>query len=313
MAELSNEYMALNCERHIPNPAIKKWNQSFYFNFYDKKQETGAFIRIGILENLGEVNAFAIFFRHGKPLFTRLNMNLPYTPQRMDPGIDVAGLQIETIESLQKARVRVTAEEFSADLVWDLIHPMADSIAMNKDGEDAISKNLCFVHLEGTCRVNGVIHLRDGEKVRIDTTGWRDISVGPRNWAGMIHYRLAWPIFDNGMACVAVHGISESGHSYQKILHDGERWLSIDRIEEKIDFEADDMGFKFVHWKVWDELGRLWEFTGRPLFRWQFPFDTFVMVEQMMEYRLSDGTLGYGMGEGGFRFPWVSNGNEEPV
>jgi hypothetical protein len=27
------------------------------------------------------------------------------------------------------------------------------------------------------------------------------------------------------------------------------------------------------------------------------------MVEQMMEFRLSDGTIGYGMGEGGFRFP----------
>jgi hypothetical protein len=309
MPELTNDYMALNSERYIANPAIKKWNQSIYFNFFDKARETGAFIRIGILENIGEVNSFAIFFRNGKPLFTRLNMNLPYTAERMDPGIEVAGLRIEAIEPLQKSRVRVTTDDFSADLVYDLIHPMGDSIAMNKEGEDAIARELCYVHLEGVCRVKGVITLRDGEKIQIDTKGFRDISVGPRNWAGLIHYRLAWPIFDNGMACVAVHGISESGHSYQKILTDGKKWISIDRVEEKIDFEADDLGFKFVHWKVWDETGRLWDFTGKPLFRWQFPWDTFVMVEQMMEYRLADGTLGYGMGEGGFRFPFVSNGN----
>jgi hypothetical protein len=111
------------------------------------------------------------------------------------------------------------------------------------------------------------------------------------------HYRLAWPIFDNGMSCVAVHAITEHGDSYQKILHDGERWHSIGRLEEEIEFEPDDMGFKFVQWKAWDEEDRLWEFTGTPLFRWQFPFDTFVMVEQMMEFRLSDGTIGYGMGK----------------
>jgi len=308
-SRLSNEYMAANAERHIPNPAIPKWNQSFYFNFYDPVKKTGGFLRIGLLENLGETNAFAVFFRDGKPLFTRINMNLPHTPQRMDPRIEVAGLTMEAIVPLQKSRVAVSAEDFSADLVWDVIHPMADSIAMNKDGEDAISRELCYVHLEGFCRVKGAVTLRGGERIDIDCNGFRDLSVGPRNWAGLKHYRLAWPIFDNGMACVAVHGIAESGHSYQKILHDGERWMSIDKIEEKIEFEADDMGFKHVHWKVWDETGRLWDFTGRPLFRWKFPFDTFIMIDQMMEFRLADGTIGYGMGEGGFRFPWSGNGN----
>jgi hypothetical protein len=126
---------------------------------------------------------------------------------------------------------------------------------------------------------------------------------------GVQHYRLAWPIFDNGMACVAVRAITEHGDSYQKILHDGQRWHGIGRLEDTIEYEDDELGFKSVRWKVWDEDERLWDFTGKPLFRWQFPFDTFVMVEQMMEYRLSDGTIGYGMGEGGFRFPWEGNGN----
>mgnify|MGYP003530297050 CR=1 FL=1 len=43
-------------------------------------------------------------------------------------------------------------------------------------------------------------------QIAIDGKGFRDLSVGPRNWDFMRHYRLAWPIFDNGLAIVAVHG-----------------------------------------------------------------------------------------------------------
>lgn len=309
VTDLTNLYMTENAERYIPNAAIPKWSQSYYFNFYDRKTKVGAFIRAGIFENLREVNGFAVFFKDGKPLFTRLNMQLPYTPDRLDPGLEVAGVRMEATRPQQTCRITIDTEDFSADLTWDLRFPMGDSIALTKGGDDAIARELTFVHLEGVCDVTGTIRVRDGSIIEIADGGFRDISCGPRNWAGVQHYRLAWPIFDNGMACVAVHAITEHGSSYQKILHDGERWHSIGRLEETIDYEADEMGFKSVRWKVWDEDERLWDFTGKPLFRWQFPFDSFVMVEQMMEYQLSDGTMGYGMGEGGFRFPWEGNGN----
>ncbi|NKI18735.1 hypothetical protein HCU74_15080 [Spongiibacter sp. KMU-166] len=310
MPDLTTEYMTENIEKLISNPDIYKWNQSYYFNFYDRHKKTGGFFRIGILENVGEVNCFAIFFRDGKPLFTRLNMNLPYTTQRLDPGITVAGITMKATRPQQTATVKVETEDFYAELEWDLIHPMGDSIALSKSGEnDAIAKELTYVHPEGFCNVKGQIRLRSNETIDINDKGFRDLSVGPRNWTGLIHYRLAWPIFDNGVGCVAVHGITTQGDSYQKILHDGESWLTLDKIEEVITYEDDDIGFKQVHWKVWDEKGRLWDFTGKPLFRWMFPYDSFMFVEQMMEYTLADGTKGYGMAEGGFSFPWQGNGN----
>ena len=311
MTELTIEHMSENIERLISNPEIEKWNQSFYFNFYDRHQKTGGFFRIGILENLKEINCFAIFFRDGKPLYTRLNMNLPYTDDRLDPGISVAGITMKATKPQQTAVVKVETDDFFAELEWDLIHPMGDSIALSKlADDDAIAKELTYVHPEGFCTVKGEIRLRTGEVITIDDKGFRDLSVGPRNWTGLIHYRLAWPIFDNGMGCVAVHGITEKGDSYQKILHDGERWLTLDNVEETITFEDDEMTVKHSHWKVTDETGRVWEFTGKPLFRWQFPYDSFNFIEQMMEYRLSDGTVGYGMSEVGFSFPWRGNGNK---
>ncbi|MBR9910005.1 MAG: hypothetical protein GYB33_06575 [Gammaproteobacteria bacterium] len=310
MTELTHEFMAENIERYIPNPDILKWNQSYYFNFYDRKQKTGGFFRIGILENQKEINCFAIFFRDGKPLFTRLNMNLPYSNDRLDPGITVAGMTMKATKPQQTAIVKVEADDFSAELEWDLIHPMGDSIALSKNGpDDAIAKELTYIHPEGFCNVSGKINLRTGEVITINDKGFRDLSIGPRNWTGLLHYRLAWPIFDNGVGIVAVHGITEKGDSYQKIIHDGERWMALDSVEEKITFEADEMTVKETHWKVTDEIGRVWEFTGKPLFRWQFPYDSFNFIEQMMEYKLADGTVGYGMSECGFSFPWQGNGN----
>ncbi|SFQ31915.1 DUF7064 domain-containing protein [Pseudomonas borbori] len=310
MTTLTTEYLQENCERYIPNPDIPKWCQSFFFNFYDRATKTGAFIRIGIMENAGETNCMAVFFREGKPLFTRVNLNLPYTKERMDPGMKVAGITMQAIKSLQTSQVKVETSDFLADLEWDLLHPMADSIAMEGDSEtNSIARELCYIHPEGFCRVKGKITLRTGEVIQIDDKGFRDVSAGPRNWAGVQHYRLAWPIFDNGMACVAVHAITDEGSSYQKILHDGEKWLRIDKVQEEIVYNDDEVSFKSVRWKVWDETGRLWDFTGKPLFVWTTPFDTFMMVDQMMEYTLSDGTIGYGMGEGGFAFPWKGNGN----
>jgi hypothetical protein len=310
MPELPTAYMIEHAERYIPNPDIPKWNQSWYFNFYDRKTKTGGFVRVGILENIGEVNGFAVFFRDGKPLFTRVNMNLPYTPDRPDPGMTVAGVTIKVIKPMQTCSVKVDLPDFKADLIWDLRFPMGDSIALSNTGEDdAIAKELAYIHPEGFCDVTGTLSLRTGEVINVDCAGFRDISAGPRNWTGVQHYRLAWPIFDNGMACVAVHGMTDKGDSYQKILHDGKDWHTIAKMEETITYEDDDIGFKHVHWKVTDDIGRDWEFTGKPLFRWTFPFDTFIIVEQMMEFTLTDGTLGYGMCEGGFSFPWGGNGN----
>src|SRR3546814_11350262 len=78
---------------------------------------------------------------------------------------------------------------------------MTDSIELTGGGgDDGFAKEMSHYHPEGTCRVTGSITLRDGERIPIDAKGFRDLSVGPRNWDYMRHYRLAWHIFDNGIS-----------------------------------------------------------------------------------------------------------------
>lgn len=300
----------LDPEGYCPANEHPDWNQSFYFNFYDPEQKTGAFIRVGILENREEANLWFVFFRDGRPLFTRLNMNLPYTTDRLAGGVTLAGVTVKSLEPLKSASVTFDQPHFKVELTWNAILPMTDSIELSAGGEDdAFAREMTHYHPEGTCCVTGTITLRDGETIAIDGKGFRDLSYGPRNWDFMRHYRLAWPIFDNGLSIVAVHGIATDGSdNYMRMMGKNGKWIGVTDIEERIVFEDDDMTMKSGEWAVTDAEGEVHKFTSRRLFRWMFPFDTFVLTEHMMEYTLADGTIGYGLGECGFRFPWAGNG-----
>lgn len=291
-------------EGYIPHDDNPRWGQSYYYNFYDPKTRIGAFVRLGLLENQDEANTWFVVFKDGQPLFNRNNLNLPYTKDRPATGVEAGGMRIEALVPLKKTRITFQARDFSAEFVWDERHPMEDCIAKSKDEDGSFARELCHIHLEGISRISGHIVSR-GERTEVDGSGFRDISAGPRNWDAVSTYRLAWPVFENGMAFAGVHGIATNGASaYMKMFNDGERWLGIKSIED--DQVVGDDGFTVAgaNWRFVDELGRKFEFTAKPVFRCFFPADTFLLCDQLMEFRLGDGTIGYGLYENGYRLPW---------
>lgn len=302
----------LDPEGYCPANDHPRWNQSVYFNFYDPAQRSGCFIRIGILENLRESNCWFVFFRDGRPLFSRVNMNLAYIEERMADGLEIAGIRVTSLERLKRARIEFDLPDFAVDLEWEAILPMQDAIDLTQGGaDDGFAKEIAHVHMEGTCRVTGTIRLRNGEIIAIDGKGFRDIAVGPRNWDYIKHYRLAWPIFDNGLSIVATHGMSIDGqHAYIRMIGKDGRWTPVTDIADRNIYEDDDMTLKGMDWVVTGADGTRHAFTAKPLYRWTFPLDTYVLTEHMMEYTLEDGTKGYGLGECGFRFPWAGNGED---
>lgn len=281
------------------------WSQSWYYQAYDAGTRTGLLVRIGLLENQQEANTWLIAFRDGKPLFTRTNLNLPYTTDRPLDGIEIAGMRIHAEVPLKRTRITFSSPDFSMDLVWSELAPMADCIAMTHDQEGSFAREMANIHLESTCTVTGHI-LHRGDRVDLQATGFRDIAAGIRNWNALKHYRLAWPVFDNGMAFAGVHGISTSGQSaYMRMMYDGTAWRRIKQLEDRLEFDKEGFAVTSAHWTFIDELDRTWEITGRPLFSWLFPVDTFVLREQLFEFRLPDGTLGHGLHETGYRLPWT--------
>lgn len=244
-------------------------------------------------------------FRDGRPLFTRTNLNLPENKQRPLQGIEIAGMTIRAEVPLSRTRISFNSPDFSMDLVWDELAPMEDCIAMTQDKHGGFAKEIAQIHLEGTSTITGHITHR-GLRQDFRGKGFRDIAAGVRNWDGLNHYRLAWPVFDNGMAFAGIHGISTGGHSaYMRMMYDGTRWRPVKSIEDHMTFDAEGFAVTEARWTFVDDADGRHEMSGRPLFNWLFPFDTFVLREQLMEFRLADGTLGYGLHETGYRLPWA--------
>jgi hypothetical protein len=291
-------------EGYIPGDENPRWNQSYYYQFYDPQSRIGALIRLGILENQQEANTWFIVFKDGQPIFARTNMNLPYSAARPLGGIAVAGMRIEALEPLRRTRITLSTPDFSADLIWDELHPMEDCIALTRDTEGSFAREIAHVHLEGTSRVTGHVTHR-GNRFEVDGKGFRDIAAGVRNWDGLLHYRLAWPVFENGTAFAGVHGISTAGQSaYMRMYHDGTQWRRVTGFREQMVFAPDKLSVTSAAWSFTDDTGAAYAFTATPLCHWLFPLDTFVLCEQIMEFRLADGTVGYGLYETGYRLPW---------
>ncbi|WP_420467691.1 DUF7064 domain-containing protein [Panacagrimonas sp.] len=289
----------------IDGKGVERWNQSYYYQAYDPATRTGAFIRIGLLETDSEANTWLIVFRDGRPIFTRTNQNLAYTLERPAQGMKIAGMRVHAEVPLVKTRISIETRDFSMDLCWDQLTPMVDCIAMTQDKEGSFAREIAQVHLEGTSTVSGHIVHR-GTRQSFSGKGFRDIAAGVRNWDGLQHYRLAWPIFDNGMAFAGIHGISTGGQSaYMRMLHDGKQWCRVPHVEAQLDFDTEGFAATSSRWIFVDDQDRRFEITAKPLFNWLFPLDTFVLREQLMECRLADGTLGYGMFETGYRLPWT--------
>lgn len=292
-------------ESHVAGAGEAKWNQSYYFNAYDPVSRTGCLVRIGLMENANQANSWLIVFQDGLPIFTRTNLNLPYTRERPATGMHIAGMHIETLEPLRKLRIRFDEADFAMDLLWTGTQKMADCMAMSKGDSGSFAEEIAHVHLEGPCLVTGHMVVR-GARLGFQGMGIRDVAAGVRNWDGLQHYRLAWPVFENGMVFCGVRGDNTAGQSaYMRMFHDGKEWLRVSAIEDQNVYE-DFCPFtvREMRWRFTDEKGRAHAFTAKPLFRWLFAQDTFVVCEQMMEFRLDDGSVGYGLSEGGFRLPW---------
>lgn len=280
------------------------WNQSYYWNCYDSETRSGVLIRLGFMENRQQANTWLIVFKDGQPLFTRTNQNLPYTTDRPDPGVTIAGMTIKAEVPLKKTRIRFDAPDFSLDLVWDERNPMADVMAISSGDTGTFAESLAHVHLEGTCNVTGHFVHR-GVTTRIAGNGFRDVAAGHRDWDALKHYRLMWPVFDDGTAFVGIHGFSTGGQSaYMRMYHDGEQWCRVTDIEDHTVYDEEHFSVTSADWRFTDEKGRKFRFEAKPLFGWLFPLDTFVLREQIMEFRVDGKVAGYGMCEQGYRLPW---------
>lgn len=182
------------------------FNESMYFNFFDRERGMGGFVRLGNRANEGRAElTVTLYLPDGRVLFTFGR------PQIDDnDAFDAGGLRFEVIEPTQQLRTTYEGEvlelrdplamseprkafkesprlPISIDLEHHAVGPMYGGRTNRSEEERAAEQQFAKAHYEQHMAVRGTLRI-DGEPIAIEGHGLRDHSWGPRHWQAIHSY-----------------------------------------------------------------------------------------------------------------------------
>ena len=184
----------------------KNFNESTYYNFFDRARGYGGFLRIGNRANEGYAEiTLCLYLPGGEVMF---NYKRPEIAD--NDSFDAGGMRFEVVEPLVRHRTlyegsAVFLEEpgqmaepgqafrenphkrVSLDLVHEAVGPLFGSTGAHRETVD-LEREFARAHYEQHMRVSGTLVI-DGETTEIDGLGLRDHSWGPRYWQALKYYR----------------------------------------------------------------------------------------------------------------------------
>lgn len=209
----------------------ENFNESVYFNFFDRERQMGGFLRIGNRANEGYAEVTVIVYQpDGSALF---NYKRPQIAS--NDGWNAGGLKVEVLEPGQRLR---TSYEGSVVYLKDPREMREPSVAFKENPHrrirlelvhegvgpiyghvaDANSENeFARAHYEQHMRVTGTLQVGDGPELPITGYGLRDHSWGPRYWQSTPSYRWITGNFGEDLGMV----LSIVGDRIGGVFHKG--------------------------------------------------------------------------------------------
>lgn len=209
----------------------ENFNESVYFNFFDRERQIGGFLRIGNRANEGYAEVTVIVYQpDGSALF---NYKRPQIAS--NDGWNAGGLKVEVLEPGQRLR---TSYEGSVVYLKDPREMREPSVAFKENPHrrirlelvhegvgpiyghvaDANSENeFARAHYEQHMRVTGTLQVGDGPELPITGYGLRDHSWGPRYWQSTPSYRWITGNFGDDLGMV----LSIVGDRVGGVFHKG--------------------------------------------------------------------------------------------
>jgi hypothetical protein len=162
----------------------KHWQESWYFNWSDVRQNAFGVARIGLRFNENRIDGLIFTIRDGKPEFAypavNVRPNKPWFEYNPIEGISARGMRIQMIEPLRQWRLQLEGRN-KMDLTWTAFTPAFDYAASVGEGPPEIAS----AHFEQSGTVTGHTTFK-GERLAIDGVGQRDKSWGVRDWENIV-------------------------------------------------------------------------------------------------------------------------------
>lgn len=289
----------------------ENFNESVYFNFFDREKQQGGFLRIGNRANEGYAEMTVIvYLPDGSALFN-------YKRPQIDNNDEwnAGGLRVEVLEPGEKIRtvyegsvvflkdpreMREPGDAFRNNphkkIKLNLVHTGVGPIYGHVGDPD--SKNdFARAHYEQHMAVSGTVEIEGQEPIEIDGHGLRDHSWGPRYWQSTPSYRWITGNYGDDLGMV----ISVVGERTGGVFHKGEELLRIKEVELDTEYEGNTNYHKKLKATVTLENGQQHTVEGTvkgfiPLRNRRAGQFTHI-GEGMTEYVLDGERVGYGLSE----------------
>lgn len=236
------------------NTGEANFNESMYFNFYDRQQRCGGFARVGnrANENYAEVTV-ALYEPDGTALFNYKR------PQIADnSAFDAGGMRFSVVEPFRQLQVSYEGRAVYLARPLELEDPkrafttnpnVPVSLALDafglspmyggeSSGEAPLSSDMVFAkgHYEQHYRAQGTLVI-DGRQRTINGLGLRDHSWGPRSWQSPTYYRWLTCQFDEGFGFMGSQIVTRGGSELLSgfVFKDGENHF-VERLELETDW-----------------------------------------------------------------------------
>jgi len=308
--------------------AVSNFNESAYYNFFDREQRTGGWVRIGNRPNEGHAEMTVCFYEpDGKAAFMWKKPEI-----KDNHAHDAGGLSFEVIEPWKEHRVSYRGSACVLENPLDMADPSA---AFRSNPIEKIDLDIRWLglspgwggeprrrlpdgsyesaargdpkaqfargHFEQHGAAKGKLRVGDREYT-IDGFGLRDHSWGPRYWQNTGYYRWLTMSFGEDLGLMGLVSERTGGETSHGFLWEkGKPNVTIEKVELQTDFT----GEQNVHDRLRVVLhpsggGRPLEVSGRvlslvPCRNRRAGWVTRIS-EGMTEWRLGD-RVGYGMSE----------------
>lgn len=287
------------------------FNESVYFNFFDREQNRGGFLRIGNRANERQAEMTVIVYNaDGSALFNYKRREIS-----SNDGWNAGGLSVEIQKPFERIRTlyqgsavyladpramkdpgKAFKENPHRRLRIDLIHegvgPVYGHVGKEGDGND-----FARAHYEQHMRVSGEIEIEGEKAIQIRGHGLRDHSWGPRYWQSTPSYRWITGNFGDDLGML----VSIVGDRVGGVLHKGQELVRITDVKLETDYEPGTNYHKGLRAKLTLADGTQHLVEGRvkgfiPLRNRRAGQNTHI-GEGMTEYTLDGNRVGYGLSE----------------
>lgn len=166
------------------------WNESWYFDFADRSQDVGGWIRLGLIPNQGHAWINALLCGPNMPTIAVLDFEAPLPADHTHVATHDVDLRLELVEPLVSYRVRLRGRGQAYDdpaglLRGDSGRPVELSMDLTWTTAGTPYQYRLSTRYEIPCTVSGTVTADSQSFTFTDVPGQRDHSWAARDWWSM--------------------------------------------------------------------------------------------------------------------------------